>query len=176
MHVEAKEGGYSWEKMKIICQNILLLENVMDSFLPYHTGSEKCHFYFESNLLAVMEMHDTPEGSLGAIFSCRSRKNLYDKDISHNELAKSCGRSTTIYWVQATPFNKRWGTINIMAWVWFCVLFVINAAMLPPFDSLSQIDYVLEGDNAMFKHLVVNILKCPILQEFYVNGFLTTPY
>ena len=48
--------------------------------------------------------------------------------------------------------------------------------MLPPFDSLSQIDYVLEGDNAMFKHLVVNILKCPILQEFYVNGFLTTPY
>jgi hypothetical protein len=45
-----------------------------------------------------------------------------------------------------------------------------------PFDSLSQIDYVLECDNAMFKHLVVNILKCPILQEFYVNGFLTTPY
>lgn len=102
-------------------------------------------------------------------------KRIYTTKISHNELAKSCDRSTTIYWVQATPFNKRGGTINITACVWFCVLFVVNATTLPPFDSLSQIDYVLEGEDAMFKYLVVNILKCPILQEFYVNGFLTTP-
>ena len=135
---------------------------------------KKCHSYFESNLLAVMEMYDTPEGSLGAIFFA-GLERIYTTKISHNELAKSCDRSTTIYWVQATPFNKRGGTINITACVWFCVLFVVNATTLPPFDSLSQIDYVLEGEDAMFKYLVVNILKCPILQEFYVNGFLTTP-
>jgi len=177
VHVEAKEGNYSLEKMKSICQNFLLLENVMDSFLPYHrrTGSEKCHSFFESNLLAVMEMHDTPEGSLDAIFSCQSQKDLYDL-MNHSTFREryykvnlqnlAAGRQPTIEFRQHHSIKDE---VEIAAWVRFCVLFVVNAATLPPFDSLSQIDYALEGEDAMFKYLFTNIIKCPILQDFYAK-------
>ena len=98
MHVEAKEGDYSLEKMKRICQNFLLLENVMDSFLP---------IIDELDLKSV-----TP--TLNATFlqswRCMIRQKdhwvlsflagierIYTTKILNSELAKSRDRSTTIY-------------------------------------------------------------------------------
>ena len=78
VHVEAK--SLRLQDMKSICQQFLLYEDVIDSFLPPHrrTGSEKSHSYFESNLLSMMASYDTLEGSLEAIESCQSRDELYD--------------------------------------------------------------------------------------------------
>jgi hypothetical protein len=46
-------------------------------------------------------------------------------------------------------------------------LFVANAATLPPFDSLSQVEYASRYERVTFNHLFENIIKCPTLKEHY---------
>ena len=83
VHVEAKEENFSlanqWEKY---LPAIPTLQNIVNSFLLFlynwqtaGSESEKCHSYFESNLIALIERHDNP---LNAIFSCQTQKDLYE--------------------------------------------------------------------------------------------------
>jgi hypothetical protein len=57
--------------------------------------------------------------------------------------------------------------VEILAWVRFCILFVVNAATIPPFDSLSHVDYATRYERATFNRLFENIIKCPSLEEYY---------
>ena len=172
VHVEAKEENYSLESMKSICQQFLLYEDTMDALLPYHrrTGSEKSHSYFESNLIAVTKRHDNP---LNAIYLCQTPKELYDM-MNPNFLRQryhklnlqnlATGRQPTIEFRQHHSTKDE---VEIVAWVRFCVLFVVNAATLPPFDSLSQVEYATQYERATFNNLFEKIIKCPTLHEYY---------
>ncbi|KAL7539463.1 hypothetical protein ACHAXR_009307 [Thalassiosira sp. AJA248-18] len=168
VHVEAKPSCYSLEQMKSICQQFLLYEDVMDSFLPFHrrTGAEKCHSYFESNRLSVMACHGTFKKSLEGISFCNSRQELYDlmnpgyRERYHklNLQNLDTGRQPTIEFRQhhATKDEK-----EVEMWVCFCVLFAVNAAKLP---------VLLDGSiskDATFDGLFDTIIKRPILKEYY---------
>jgi len=68
------------------------------------------------------------------------------------------GRQPTIEFRQHHSTKDEKEVVN---WVRFCVLFVVNAAKLP----------LLTGDNipgdAVFDELFENIIMCPILQDYY---------
>jgi hypothetical protein len=114
-----------------------------------------------------MERHDNP---LNAIFSCQTRKDLYEL-INPNMFRQryhklnlqnlATGRQPTIEFRQ---HHSTKDVVEIVAWVRFCVLFVTSAARLPPFDNLSQIDHVKEYEGATFNHLFDTIIKCPTLR------------
>jgi len=113
-----------------------------------------------------MSRHRTFEGSLKAIFSCRTPNALYEmmnpgfRDRYHklNLQNLRTGRQPTLEFRQhhATKDER-----EIVAWVRFCVLFVVNASKLQP----------LAGDgiipNATFDELFEKIVVCPILREYY---------
>lgn len=180
VHVEAREKEYSLESMKSICQQFILHERAIDALLPFHrrTGSEKCHSYFESNAHAVMKMHGTLKGSLNAIFSCPTRNDLYDlmnPNIFRQRYHKlnlqnlATGRQPTIEFRQHHSSKDK---IEIVAWVQFCVFFVVNAAKLPPLDDFSQIGHMTEDESATFNHLFEEIIKCPTLHNYYSKARL----
>lgn len=117
-----------------------------------------------------MERHDNP---LNAIFSCQTRKDLYEL-INPNMFRQryhklnlqnlATGRQPTIEFRQ---HHSTKDVVEIVAWVRFCVLFVTSVARLPPFDNLSQIDHVKEYEGATFNHLFDTIIKCPTLRDYY---------
>jgi hypothetical protein len=175
VHVEAKEKDFSLENMKSICQQFILHERAMDALLPYHrrTGSDKCHSYFESNAHAVMKIHKTLEGSLNAIFSCQTRNALYDlmnPNIFRQRYHKLNLQNLATDRQPTIEFRQHHSTkyeVEIVAWVRFCVLFVVNAATLPPLEDFSQIGHVTEDESATFNHLFEEIIKCPTLYNYY---------
>jgi len=170
VHVEAKEELYSLESMKSICQQFLLYEDTIDSFLPYYrrTGSDKSHSYFESNLLSVMSLHDTLESSLTAVFACESRDDLYDlmnpgiRERYHKmnlQNLKTCRQPT----IEFRQHHATKDVNEILCWVRFCVLFVTNAKKIPPIDSVTK----REDEADRFGALFHNIIQCPILNVYY---------
>ena len=171
VHVEAKEEQYSLDNMKSICSQFLVYESAIDSFLPYHrrTGSDKCHSYFESNALSLMSLHDTLEGSLKAIVSCQTRSELYElmnlgvRGRYHKLNLQNLltGRQPTIEFRQHHATKDE---LEIVSWVRFCVLFVVNASNLPPVGDNIMTD---DDESTMFSSLFQNIIKCPILHDYY---------
>jgi len=172
VHVEAKEENYSLDGMKSICQQFLLFEDAIDSFLPHHrrTGAEKCHSYFESNAISAMCRHKTLEGSVKAISACGTRTELYyimnpgQRDRYHklNLQNLNTGRQPTI------EFRQHHATKDvdeILAWVRFCILFVVNAAKRP----LLMSDSMVKDEDATFDELFADIIRCPDLHAYYAS-------
>ena len=117
-----------------------------------------------------MSLHDTLEGSLKAIVSCQTRSELYElmnlgvRGRYHKLNLQNLltGRQPTIEFRQHHATKDE---LEIVSWVRFCVLFVVNASNLPPATS----DNILSGDDeaVMFSSLFQNIIKCPILHDYY---------
>jgi hypothetical protein len=168
MHVHVEVKDYSLDNMKGICQQFLLSEEAIDSFLPLHrcTGSEKGHTYFESNALSVMGRHGTLVASLNAISSCRTAVDLchlmnpglrgrYHKLNLQNILI---GRQPTIEFRQHHATKDE---IAIISWVRFCILFVSHAAQMLPLPKHES------NCRVAFDELFDRIVRCPVLKEYY---------
>ena len=173
VHVEAKEDDYTLSSMISICQQFLLHEKVIDSFLPNHrrSNSSESRRYFRSNITSILSKNDSANSSvdvLNILCSCQSRDKLYDlmnpnagKGRRYHKLNLQnlkTGRQPTIEFRQhhASKDEK-----DITSWVRFCVLFVCNSAKLQPVTATKEMP------DATFDTLFDTIIQCSLLKNYY---------
>jgi len=159
MHVHiGVDANINLEELKSICQNFILYEDVMDSFLG-RTENKYCHGH--ANCMSVSEL-----------VSCQTKEDLYDvvnPKGRHHKLNLQNLKKRTRPTIEFRQHSANFDAIKAEAWIRFCMLLVYHSQ-----STITVVKRQSSNNNTEIDDLFDNLIHDQSLKEYYRKLATTT--